>query len=112
VVGVVAPSTIWAAVFAVYEDVFDLSRPYLTLRVTTEDMRPAIRSVWEDDYFAQVNAPTPRQLLFWNGNDPTACNPYIEQFERHLGCREVALDVDPFDVRWSTVPRVMALLKE
>ncbi|MGH2516009.1 MAG: hypothetical protein ACRDHP_10175 [Ktedonobacterales bacterium] len=44
--------------------------------------------------------------------NPAACWPYIEQFARHAGCREVTLDVDPFDVRWSVVRRVIALLEE
>lgn len=104
--------TEWATMLAAYEDILDCSQPHLTFRLSTEDMRPAIMSIWEDDYFARAEAPTPHQLLFWNANDPTACQPYIERFERHPGCREVTLDADPFDVRWSIVRRVIALLDE
>jgi pimeloyl-ACP methyl ester carboxylesterase len=104
--------TEWATMLAAYEDIFDCSRPTLTHRLTPQVLRPLIESIWDDDYFARARAPIPSQLLFWNGNDPVACRPYIERFERHPGCQEVTLDMDPFDVRWSTVRPVIALLDD
>ncbi|HEV2459669.1 MAG TPA: hypothetical protein VGS80_15035 [Ktedonobacterales bacterium] len=101
--------TEWAMMYAAYEDIFDLSQPCLTFRLGPEAMRPALTSVWQDDYFAQP-APTPKRLLFWNGNDPVACRPYIEQFTRHPGCHAITLDFDPFDVRLDVVARVISLL--
>lgn len=99
----------WEMMSAIYEDIFDLSQPRLTFRLTPETLRPAIESVWHDDYFA-APAALPERLLFWNGNDPDACRPYTEQFARHPGCHEITLDFDPFDVRWETVRKVIALL--
>ncbi len=100
----------WEMMRAIYQDIFDLSQPRLTFRLAPEVMRPAIESVWQDDYFAAPVA-LPRRLLFWNGNDPGACRPYIERFARHEGCSEITLDFDPFDVRWETIRRVIALLE-
>ena len=101
----------WAMVAAVLGDILDLRQPRLTLRLDAEAMRPAIESIWHDDYFAPP-AALPGRLLFVNTNDPVACRPYIERFEQHPGCAEVALDVDPFDPRWSVVGQVIALLEE
>jgi pimeloyl-ACP methyl ester carboxylesterase len=101
--------TEWAMMYAAYEDIFDLSRPRLTFRLSPEAMRPALASVWREDYFARPVA-TPKRLLFWNGNDPVACRPYVEQFTCHPGCHAIALDFDPFDVRLGVVARVISLL--
>jgi pimeloyl-ACP methyl ester carboxylesterase len=101
--------TEWAMMYAAYEDIFDLSRPRLTFRLSPEAMRPTLTSVWHDDYFARP-APTPTRLLFWNGNHPVACRPYVEQFTRHPGCHEITLDFDPFDVRLDVVARAISLL--
>jgi pimeloyl-ACP methyl ester carboxylesterase len=100
----------WEMMSDIYEDIFDLSQLRLTFRLPPQMMRPAIESVWHDNYFAAPIA-LPERLLFWNGNDPDACRPYIEQFTRHPGCREITLDFDPFDVRWEIVRRVIALLE-
>ncbi len=102
----------WAMVRAVIEDILDLSAPRLTFRLGTAAMRPALESIWNDDYFAAPNVALPERLLFWNGNDPVKCRPYIERFSRHPSCREVTLDVDPFDASWAVVARVIALLAE
>ena len=101
----------WAMVAAVLGDILDLRQSRLTLRLDAEAMRPAIESIWYDDYFA---APTtlPDRLFCVNTNDPFACRPYLDRFEQHPGCAEVALAVDPFDPRWSVVGQVIALLED
>jgi pimeloyl-ACP methyl ester carboxylesterase len=99
----------WEMVLIVLADILDLSQQRLTLRVSKEELRPALASIWCDDYFATPGR-LPQRLLFWNGNDPVVCQPYIEQFMRHLCCREAILTSDPFDVRLSHVAQVIALL--
>jgi pimeloyl-ACP methyl ester carboxylesterase len=100
----------WAMVYAILDDILDLSQPRLTFRLDTEAMRPAIESIWHNDYFAAPPA-LPHCLRFVNTNDPLACHPYVERFTQHPGCAEVALDEDPFDPRWSVVRRVIEVLE-
>ncbi len=113
----------WEMVYAVLEDCLDLAQPRLTLRLGAEAMRPAIESIWHDDYFAApaeggMSAVSPQppalpqRLQFVNTNDPVTCWPYIARFSQHPGCAEAMLDVDPFDPRWSVVARVIGLLEE
>ena len=104
--------TEWAMVSAMLADILDLTQPRLTFRLGAEAMRPVVESIWRDDYFAAPAVALPQRLRFWNANDPVACRAYIERFERHPGCAEVALDIDPWDARWSVVARVIALLAQ
>lgn len=101
----------WRMILDVLDDIVDLSASHMIPRRSAESLRPAIESVWDDDSFAAPHR-LPDQTLFWNGNDPVACAPYIERFARLPGCREVQFEGDPFDVRWDTVRRVIALLEE
>ena len=99
----------WRMMLAVLDDIVDLTQPRLTPCLHAAALRPAIESIWSDDYFAAPKA-LPSRLFFVNTNDPAACCPYVERFTSLPGCREATLPVDPFDVCWETVRQVIALL--
>lgn len=101
----------WHMILTVLDDIVDFFKPRVSPRRSAGSLRPAIESVWDDDFFAAPHR-LPDQTIFWNGNDPVACAPYVERFAHLPGCREVQFEGDPFDVRWDTVRRVIALLEE
>lgn len=100
----------WEMMSAIYEDILDLSQPRLTLRLDVEAMRPALTSILRDTPFDSANR-LPARTVFCNTNDPDRSRPYVERFLRCRGCELATLSVDPFDVRWDVVRKVIHLLE-